>query len=439
MSIVLTRALQVRRELAALCVAAASLLCATALAQNAPTLSLADALRLAQERSRGLAAQDAAVAAAREMAVAAGQRPDPVLKAGINNLPIDGPDRFTLTRDFMTMRALGVAQELTRADKLQARSDRFEREAQAAGAARALALANLRRDTALAWLERSLQERLRALLLQQREQAALQIDAAEAAYRGGRGAQGDVFAARLGVAQLDDRIAQTERQAASATTGLARWIGSAAAQPLAEAPAADTVALQLAELEDRLAHHPQIELLAQREAVAQAEAQVARSNRKPDWNVELMFSQRGPAYSNMLSLNLSVPLQWDRANRQDRELGARLALAQQLGAEREEATRAHVAEAAAMLQEWQAERARLARYDQTLVPLAGERTRAAITAYRSNTGPLSAVLEARRAELDTGIERLRLEGDAARLWAQLNFMIPARAEATTTRGVRSIE
>ncbi len=439
MSIVLTRALQVRRELAALCVAAASLLCATALAQNAPTLSLADALRLAQERSRGLAAQDAAVAAAREMAVAAGQRPDPVLRAGINNLPIDGPDRFTLTRDFMTMRALGVAQELTRADKLQARSDRFEREAQAAGAARALALANLRRDTALAWLERSLQERLRALLLQQREQAALQIDAAEAAYRGGRGAQGDVFAARLGVAQLDDRIAQTERQAASATTGLARWIGSAAAQPLAEAPAADTVALQLAELEDRLAHHPQIELLAQREAVAQAEAQVARSNRKPDWNVELMFSQRGPAYSNMLSLNLSVPLQWDRANRQDRELGARLALAQQLGAEREEATRAHVAEAAAMLQEWQAERARLARYDQTLVPLAGERTRAAITAYRSNTGPLSAVLEARRAELDTGIERLRLEGDAARLWAQLNFMIPARRETAATPSVRSID
>ena len=439
MSIVLTRALHVRRELAALCVAAASLLCATALAQNAPTLSLADALRLAQERSRGLAAQDAAVAAAREMAVAAGQRPDPVLRAGINNLPIDGPDRFTLTRDFMTMRALGVAQELTRADKLQARSDRFEREAQAAGAARALALANLRRDTALAWLERSLQERLRALLLQQREQAALQIDAAEAAYRGGRGAQGDVFAARLGVAQLDDRIAQTERQAASATTGLARWIGSAAAQPLAEAPAADTVALQLAELEDRLAHHPQIELLAQREAVAQAEAQVARSNRKPDWNVELMFSQRGPAYSNMLSLNLSVPLQWDRANRQDRELGARLALAQQLGAEREEATRAHVAEAAAMLQEWQAERARLARYDQMLVPLAGERTRAAITAYRSNTGPLSAVLEARRAELDTGIERLRLEGDAARLWAQLNFMIPARRETAATPSVRSIE
>ena len=38
-----------------------------------------------------------------------------------------------------------------------------------------------------------------------------------------------------------------------------------------------------------------------------------------------MFSQRGSAYSNMVSLNVSVPLQWDQKNRQDRELAARLA------------------------------------------------------------------------------------------------------------------
>ena len=33
-----------------------------------------------------------------------------------------------------------------------------------------------------------------------------------------------------------------------------------------------------------------------------------------------MYSQRGPAYSNMVSLNVSLPLPWDRKNRQDREL-----------------------------------------------------------------------------------------------------------------------
>ena len=58
------------------------------------TLSLAQAQRIAVERSRQLYAQDAAVSASREMAVAAGRLPDPVLRLGIDNLPADGADRL---------------------------------------------------------------------------------------------------------------------------------------------------------------------------------------------------------------------------------------------------------------------------------------------------------------------------------------------------------
>jgi len=176
-----------------------------------PTLTLDQALRLAQDRSRQLLAQDYAAASAREMAVAAGQLPDPTLTAGINNLPINGPDRFSLTRDFMRMRSVGVMQQLTRGDKRAARAARFEREAEGAQAGRTLALANLQRDTALAWLDRHYQERVREVLTAQRDEARLQIDAADAAYRGGRGAQADVFSARAAVAQIEDRIAQAER------------------------------------------------------------------------------------------------------------------------------------------------------------------------------------------------------------------------------------
>jgi len=49
--------------------------------------------------------------------------------------------------------------------------------------------------------------------------------------------------------------------------------------------------------------------------MAQADVEVARANKKPDVAVELMVKQRSPAYSNMISINLSVPLQWDRTNR----------------------------------------------------------------------------------------------------------------------------
>ncbi|MBY0469447.1 MAG: TolC family protein, partial [Burkholderiaceae bacterium] len=99
-------------------------------AQAQQTLSLDQALRLAQDRSRQLSAQELAAVAAREMSAAAGQLPDPTLKAGVNNLPVDGADRFSLTRDFMTMRSIAVMQELTRDEKRKARSARFDREAE---------------------------------------------------------------------------------------------------------------------------------------------------------------------------------------------------------------------------------------------------------------------------------------------------------------------
>ena len=421
-----------RRSLA--CVLLISGLSAGALAQTTGigVLGLPDALRLSQDRSQQLVAQDALATASREMAVAAGQRPDPTLRLGISNLPLNGEDRFSLTRDFMTMRTVGVMQEITRSEKLSARSARYEKEADVAEAGRSLAVTKLQAGTAAAWLDRYFQERMREVLVQQRDEARLQIEAADAAYRGGKGNQADVFAARTAVAQIEDRILQAERQIATATTALARWVGAPAALPLGGMPRIDQVPLAPQDLETRLAHHPQIQLMLKQEETAQAEAEIARANKKADWTVELMYSQRGSAYSNMLSVNLSVPLQWDQANRQDRELASKLAMVERMRAEREEATRSHVSEALAMLQEWQSDHDRLARYDNSLIPLAAERTRAAIAAYRGSAAPLYGVLEARRNEIDVRMERIRLEMDAGRLWAQLNYLIPkGHAQAAT--------
>lgn len=412
-------------SLAVLCAAFASV---NSHAQQALTLD--QALRAAQDRSRQLAAQDSAASASREMAIAAGQRPDPTLKVGIDNLPINGPDRFSLTRDFMTMRSIGVAQEITRSDKLKTRSARFDREAEAAEAARAVALTDLRRDTAKAWLDRHYQERMLDVLRTQRAEAALQVEAADSAYRGGRGAQADAFVARSAVSLIDDRIRQTERQVATARTRLARWVGADANQALGMPPSVATVHLDTAALESQLAHHPQIALMVKQEEMARADADIAQSNKRADWSVELMYSQRGPAYSNMVSVNVSIPLQFDQKNRQDRDVAAKLAVVEQMRAQREEATREHVAETLGWLQEWQSDRDRLAHYDSELIVLAAERTRAAMAAYRGGSGALSAVLDARRMEIDTRMDRLRVEMEAAALWAQLEFLIPPEHEAT---------
>jgi outer membrane protein TolC len=403
--------------------------CAASIVFAQPVLTFNQALRLAHDRSRQLVAQDYAAAAAREMAVAAAQLPDPTLTAGINNLPINGPDRFSLTRDFMTMRSVGVMQEFTRDDKRKARAARFDREAEVAEAGRAQALANGQRDTAWAWLDRYYQERVREVWKTQRDEARLQIDAADASYRGGRGSQADVFSARSAVAQIEDRIAQADLQIDTAKTKLARWIGEAASRPLAAPPNIEAVDLDLPKLEGHVLHHPQIELMLKQEQVARAEVEIAQANKRADWSAQLMYSQRGPDYSNMVSINFSIPWQFDRKNRQDRELAAKLALIDQLQAQREEVTREHVAEARTWLQQWKNNRDRLARYDNSLIPLATERTRAALSAYRGGSTALSALLEARRMEIDIRLERVRLEMETAGLWAQLEYLVPAGSVA----------
>ncbi len=401
-------------------------------AVDAP-LTLAEAQRRAVERSRQLVGQDSAVAASREMAVAAAQLPDPVLRFGIDNLPISGADQFSVTRDFMTMRRIGVMQEFTREEKRQLRAQRFEREAEKSLAEKAAALAAIQRDTALAWLERYYAEAMAAVIAEQSNEVRLEIVAAESAYRAGRGNQADVIAAHSALVGLEDRASEFNRRIRTAKTGLARWVGDGADAPLAGKPAIDSIRLDTGRLDAELAHHPQIAILSKQEEVAATEARLAQANKKPDWSLEVMYSQRGPAYSNMVSVGVSIPLQWDQKNRQDRELASKLAMAEQARAQREEALRAHIGEVRTMVTEWENGRERLARYERELIPLAKERTQATLTAYMGGKTSLTDLLLARRNEIDVRMQAVQLEMETARLWAQLNFLIPDHSSTNQTR------
>ncbi|SHN43514.1 Outer membrane protein TolC [Duganella sacchari] len=402
---------------------ALSLLTAVHLALAAPLpLTLGEAQRQAVARSRQLSAQDQATTAAHEMAVAAGQLPDPVLKVGIDNLPVSGSDRLSLGSDFMTMRRVGISQELTRADKLHWRSTRLEREADKAQAQKDVALAAIQRDTAISWLDVYYTEQMADAVAKQAALSRQEIEAAEAIYRGGRGSQADILAARSALLTLDDRGSEIGRRLRVAQTMLARWTGGAVT--VVGAPDIDSIRLDLASLDSDLSHHPEIAVLNRQEDIAQAEVNLAQANRRTDWSVEVAFQQRGSAYSNMVSIGISVPLQWDRKNRQDRELAAKLAMVEQTKAERDEMLRDHVAGTRALIVEWQSGKERVSRYKREVLPLAGERSQAVLAAYRGGKATLAEVLAARRSETEARMQVLQLELDTARLWAQLNFLFP---------------
>ncbi len=390
------------------------------------TLSLAEAQRIAVERSRQLTAQDASITAAREMAVAAGQLPDPVLKLGIDNLPVDGADRFSIARDFMTMRRIGVMQEFTRDDKRKRRTELGALVAERAVAEKTITVTNIQRDTALAWIERFYLERTHALVATHALEIGLEIEAAEGAYRAGRGSQADIYMARASRVALEDRLSELDRRIRNARVMLARWVGDAADAALAGEPALNTVRLDTAKLDAEMEHHPQIALLGRQVAVADADAQLAKANKKSDWSLEVAYQERGSAFSNMISFGVSIPLQWDQKNRQDRELAAKLATVEQVRAEQEDVLRARMAEARTMLNEWENGRERLGRYERELIPLAQDRTQAALAAYRGGKSDLAAVLTARRNEIDVRTQAVQLAMDTARVWAQLNFLMESK-------------
>jgi outer membrane protein TolC len=403
-----------------------------AMAADAP-LTLAAAQQRAVARSRQLAAQDFAASASKDMAVAASQLPDPVLKLGVDNLPVNGPDRGSLTSDFMTMRRVGVMQEFTRSDKRRASSERYEREAEKSLAEKEKTAAAIERDTALAWLDLYYAQANAAIVEEQGAQARMEIQAAEGAYRAGRGSQADVFAAKSALAAFDDRASEAQRRVRNAKTMLVRWIGNDNDIQLAGKPNINRIQLNPDVLDTQLAHHPEIAVMTKQEEIAEADAKLAQANQKADWSAEVNYQQRGPAYANMVSIGVSIPLQWNQKNRQDKELASKLAIVEQLKAEREEALRQHVAETRQMIAEWRNNRERLERYQYELIPLANQRTIATIAAYRGSKSSLADVLAARRNEIDVRLQALQLEADTARLWAQLNFLSPTNTIAANTQ------
>ena len=393
----------------------------------AEPLTLAEAQLIATERSQQLIAQGAVTRAAREMAVSAGRLPDPVLKLGVDNLPVSGPDKFSVSRDFMTMRRIGLSQEITRGDKRQLKTERFERDADRAQAQRQLVYSGLKRDTALAWLEVYYAQAMRTLVQQQLEETRLQGQGAEIAFRSGRGSEADIFAARAAVVLQEDRLSQIERQARSATLMLTRWVGSEASRPLAGQHAWQNSSIGDLRSADHFKRHPQLVVLAAQLEAAETEARLAQANTESDWTVEAAYQQRGPSFSNMVSIGLSVPLQLDQKNRQNREVGAKLALVDEAKANYEDLLRAHEAEVRAMINDWNNGKERVARYTLQLLPIAKQRTEAALTSYRVGKSDLAVALNARRDEIDTRIQTLTLELETARLWAQLNYLAPDSA------------
>lgn len=367
-----------------------------------------------------LARQAAMVRAAEERAVAAAQLPDPQLQFGFSELPVNTGDRFRFDRDGDTDLMIGLMQEFPRAEKRRLRGEQ-ERLGAATGRAELEALERqVRRETALAYLDVWLPERSIELVRAMIAEAERERAAAEIAVRSGRTPQADLLAAEVELELLHDRTRQLAQQTAAARARLERWTGEPLGSQVTTAQAPD---LPLPTDPPELESHP--EVAAQRRNVALAETglRLAEQSYRPDWRLDVRYGWRpGPGFSEMLTVMVGVDLPLFRRNRQDREVAAARESLASVEAGEADLLRRLRAEAAAAYAAWTVAAERLDHYDAEILPKAQARAEAALAAYRADQTELAAVLSARRAVLDVHLMRLELEAEVLRWQADLRYL-----------------
>ena len=385
-------------------------------------LSLDAAALIAAAQAPQVQAQILRAQAAHDDAVRAGRLPDPQLVAGIDNLTATGPQAFDAAADDMTMRTLGVMQEIPARAKRKAATQVAVANAHVADAdAVGLRLA-AERAAAGAWVMLWAAQRERALLDDLRMQSGLAAASAKARMSGGTGSAMDALAARADAVELDNRIDAAQSDIAMARAALVRWIGDRADGELAQAPDFATLPVPPVQLQGDVDRQGPLLGWGAREDRAQARIDLARAGKRPDWSVSLNYGERIHR-TDMISVMVGFSLPLFPGNRQDRDISARYAERDAVLADHEDARRAQRAAVDTTLARWQGDDKQVRRYRDELLPLGADRSRTALAAYRGG-GSLQPWLDARRDEIDTRFAYARALAAWGKAWAQLAYLIP---------------
>jgi len=387
---------------------AAALLPVLAVAES---LSFDQALRLAAQRSEAARAGRAGALSAAESAHAAGQLPDPMLRAGVENMPISGADGFS-SRDSMTMKRIGIGQEWISADKRAARGSAARVMAERESVQTSIAESEARLQVALAYLDAWYADAALKLTSQTEHHLHEELEASRARLASATGGSAEVLKLTSAKGMAADDSEEARQQQAAALVGLQRWVGFLP-DAVTSAPTFSVPTEQ-----DYLARHPALAALQRDVEVARHNAAVAATERTPNWAWEVSYGQRA-GYPDMLTIGVSIPLQVAPSQRQDRETAAKLALVDKAEAELAEAARAAAADYRTMAGDAGRLQQRIERYRISVVTLAQQRAAAALAAYRSNRDSLTTLFDARHMEVEAQRKLLSLQRDLSRVQAQL--------------------
>ncbi len=396
-----------------------------AVAEQVMPLTLQEAEELALYDEPGQNSLRFRALALRDESVAGGQLPDPTMRIGMANFPIQSGG---FTTEGMTQAQLGVRQVFPGGDtrelttrKLRTLADEMSHKADGRGREVLTAVR-------MAWLETHYWRQAHEMAIESRPFFDDLATITTSLYSVGRKSQQDVLRAELELRRLDDRIINMSKQHLRSRAALSEWVGTESVRPVATKLPEWTAVPPLEVLRKDLRAHPAMLAADANVGASYVGVDLAEQKYKPDWALDLGYGYRdgylsnGQPRSDFVSLSVTVDLPFFRSSRQDRSVGAALSQRRAADQSREELLRRLSSQLDAEYVRWQDLGRRLELYEESILGISADNASAALAAYQSDTGDFADAMRGYVDDLDTRLEYIRLQVERAQSYAVLaNF------------------
>lgn len=376
------------------------------------------ALERAAREAPSLAASTAGVDATRSAAIAAGRLPDPTIDLGVQGFPVSGPTAGSFTRNDFTMTTIGLSQQFPNPAKRRAQRERAQADIGVAEAGVAIEAQNVRLETALAWVDLYYAKR-RLAQLQVLDQSLGDLQATVAARlasgsaRPSAALEPDQLRAAVG-----DRRSELTADVAKAQARLVRYTGDPQADVFGDPPSLE---VDRARLMAGIFALPRLKALDAGVSAAEADTELARADKRPDWRVSTSYGRRDPAFGDLVSVGVSIDLPLFAKRRQDPKIAACASEAEQARLMRSAGERELVAALDGDLADHMMHHQRLMNARNTLVPLAKRRAELDMASYAAGKLDLGSALLSTLALAEAEVDALAREADVARDAIRINF------------------
>ncbi|MBE9567713.1 MAG: TolC family protein [Proteobacteria bacterium] len=392
---------------------------------NALALTLNQAEQLAIQSDPLIESLKATSRSFEEESFASDTLPDPRLRFGAVNVPVD---TFDLDQENMTQLKVGIQQDFPAGDTLELKSEQSKYLSRSALALASDAELKILRDVRETYLNLYYETSAHQIILETKGLFSDLVTITESIYAAGRASQQDVVLANLELARLDDRITKIQAMEEGYRSTLSQWIGDPAWNSLSlefpELPALP----ENVDLNEIIPQHPLIRSESAKVDASRQMIEMAKQEYKPGFSATLDYGYRsgtnndGSDRADFVTALVSMDIPLFTENRQDKKVSARVhktAAAQHSKDDKIRFLKQYYDKNQYL---WQRLGQREKLYSNSILISAKNNTTTALTAYQSGVSEFNTLMRAEITELDIRLEDLRVRVDRAATQARLLYI-----------------